>query len=209
MAARSRVVAARSRDTRERSHETRERSQVTRERSRVEAARSRVVRERSHPTREGAHVAAALPRLKRAPPRGVGALVGGARAWRVDVRKLAFVVLECGAFGVEYAGGEGRMAEDWKNKLFFGDNLSILRSSVATESVDLIYLDPPFNSAANYNVLFKEQSGQQSAAQITAFEDTWHWSPEAEMAFHDLRDYAPEDLLNLMTAMRGFWAEHV
>jgi site-specific DNA-methyltransferase (adenine-specific) len=99
------------------------------------------------------------------------------------------------------------MGDDWKNKLYFGDNLSILRKHVAAESVDLIYLDPPFNSAANYNLLFKEQSGAQSAAQITAFEDTWHWGAEAEAAFHDLRDYAPEDLLNLMTAMRGFLGE--
>jgi len=57
---------------------------------------------------------------------------------------------------------------DWKNKLFFGDNLGILRTHVATESIDLIYLDPPFNSSATYNVLFKENSGEESAAQITA-----------------------------------------
>ena len=61
---------------------------------------------------------------------------------------------------------------DWKNRLYFGDNLKILREHVADESVDLIYLDPPFNSNANYNVLFKEKSGEESAAQITAFEDT-------------------------------------
>jgi site-specific DNA-methyltransferase (adenine-specific) len=48
---------------------------------------------------------------------------------------------------------------NWKNKLYFGDNLGILREHVATESVDLIYLDPPFNSSATYNVLFKEKSG--------------------------------------------------
>jgi site-specific DNA-methyltransferase (adenine-specific) len=61
---------------------------------------------------------------------------------------------------------------DEKNKLYFGDNLKILRDHVADASVDLIYLDPPFNSSANYNVLFKEKSGEESAAQITAFEDT-------------------------------------
>ena len=61
------------------------------------------------------------------------------------------------------------------NKLYFGDNLDILRQHVADESVDLIYLDPPFNSNATYNVLFREKSGEQSAAQITAFDDTWHW----------------------------------
>ena len=58
--------------------------------------------------------------------------------------------------------------QDSTNKLYFGDNLDILRQHVADESVDLIYLDPPFNSNATYNVLFREKSGEQSAAQITA-----------------------------------------
>jgi site-specific DNA-methyltransferase (adenine-specific) len=61
---------------------------------------------------------------------------------------------------------------DWKNRLYFGDNLDILRREVPDASVDLIYLDPPFNSNATYNVLFKEKSGEESAAQIMAFEDT-------------------------------------
>ena len=60
----------------------------------------------------------------------------------------------------------------WKNQLYFGDNLDILRTYVPTDSVDLIYLDPPFNSKATYNVLFQEKSGDKSAAQITAFEDS-------------------------------------
>jgi 16S rRNA G966 N2-methylase RsmD len=60
---------------------------------------------------------------------------------------------------------------DGKNKLYFGDNLKILREYVPDASVDLTYLDPPFNSSATYNVLFKEKSGEESAAQITAFED--------------------------------------
>ena len=64
----------------------------------------------------------------------------------------------------------------WKNQLFFGDNLEILRGNhIPVGSVDLIYLDPPFNSNATYNILFAEKSGEKSAAQITAFEDTWHW----------------------------------
>jgi len=75
---------------------------------------------------------------------------------------------------------------DWKNKLYFGDNLDILREHVADESVDLIYLDPPFNSNANYNVLFKEKSGEESAAQITAFEDTWQRSLEAEAVHKEI-----------------------
>ena len=70
------------------------------------------------------------------------------------------------------------LAMDWKNKLYFGDNLSILRNCVADASVDLIYLDLPFNSNSNSNVLFKEKSGGESAAQITAFDDTLEWSQE-------------------------------
>ena len=70
--------------------------------------------------------------------------------------------------------------DTWKNQLFFGDNLEILRSGrIPVGSVDLIYLDPPFNSNATYNILFAEKGGEKSAAQITAFEDTWQWGPEA------------------------------
>src|SRR5215207_4972420 len=76
---------------------------------------------------------------------------------------------------------------DWKNQLYYGDNLRVLREEIADESVDLVYLDPPFNSAANYNVLFREASGEQSAAQITAFEDTWHWTQESEAAYQELQ----------------------
>ena len=59
------------------------------------------------------------------------------------------------------------------NRLFYGDNLDVLRQHVANESVDLVYLDPPFNSNASYNVLFAERDGTQAAAQIKAFEDTY------------------------------------
>ena len=62
------------------------------------------------------------------------------------------------------------MADDWENKLYFGDNLDIMRECIDDESIDLIYLDPPFNSKATYNVLFAEKNGTQSEAQITAFE---------------------------------------
>ena len=58
------------------------------------------------------------------------------------------------------------------NNLYYGDNLDILREHIADESIDLIYLDPPFNSQANYNVLFRAPTGEQSRAQIEAFEDT-------------------------------------
>ena len=96
------------------------------------------------------------------------------------------------------------MTSDWKKKLYFGDNISILREHVQDDSVDLIYLDPPFNSAANYNVLFQEKSGERSAAQIAAFEDTWHWSQETEATFHDIVTNTPERLVKLVEAMRSF-----
>lgn len=73
------------------------------------------------------------------------------------------------------------------NTLFYGDNLDILRRYVPDASVDLIYLDPPFNSARNYNVLFKDDRGQDSEAQIVAFEDTWTWTAEAALLFDELR----------------------
>jgi site-specific DNA-methyltransferase (adenine-specific) len=61
------------------------------------------------------------------------------------------------------------------NKRYFGDNLHVMRTHIADASVDLIYLDPPFKSNQDYNILFVEQDGTRSAAQIKAFEDTWRW----------------------------------
>ncbi|MDD5765899.1 MAG: DNA methyltransferase [Candidatus Marinimicrobia bacterium] len=72
------------------------------------------------------------------------------------------------------------------NTLYYGDNLPILKKHFPSESVDLIYLDPPFNSNRNYNVLFKDESGTEADAQITAFEDTWHWTQDAERLYHDV-----------------------
>jgi|GEM_PF-1033626 len=69
------------------------------------------------------------------------------------------------------------------NLLYYGDNLDILRRYIRDESVDLIYLDPPFKSNQDYNVLFKERNGKESAAQIHAFEDTWHWDESAALAY--------------------------
>lgn len=71
-------------------------------------------------------------------------------------------------------------------KLFQGDNLVALRQSFADQSVDLIYLDPPFNSAADYNVLFRDHGNQQDSAQILAFTDTWKWGSDGEQALLDL-----------------------
>jgi len=71
-----------------------------------------------------------------------------------------------------------------RNTLFYGDNLPILREYIPSESIDLIYLDPPSNSNRSYNVLFKNESGSSSEAQITAFDDTWHWGETAEETYH-------------------------
>jgi hypothetical protein len=81
---------------------------------------------------------------------------------------------------------EGRMKTPSANTLYYGDNLDILRKYVADESVDLVYLDPPFNSNANYNVLFKAPGGEGSQSQIEAFEDSWHWNTTAERAFDEV-----------------------
>ncbi|MCL5736949.1 MAG: restriction endonuclease [Actinobacteria bacterium] len=72
------------------------------------------------------------------------------------------------------------------NLLYYGDNLDVLRRHVKDETVDLVYLDPPFNSNATYNVLFAEQSGERAAAQIKAFEDTWRWDQEAAREFEEV-----------------------
>ncbi len=94
------------------------------------------------------------------------------------------------------------------NTLYFGDNLDILREYVPDESVDLIYLDPPFNSNATYNVLFKEASGEGSAAQIHAFDDTWHWDIESERAYREVVQNGPKKLGDLLGAMRSFLGQN-
>lgn len=100
------------------------------------------------------------------------------------------------------------MSDGWKNKLYFGDNLDILRRFVPDESVDLIYLDPPFNSNATYNVLFAEQSGERSAAQIKAFDDTWHWGIESEAMYHEVVTQGPKKLADLLQALRAFLGQN-
>src|SRR5712691_7375720 len=72
------------------------------------------------------------------------------------------------------------------NFLYYGDNQDILRRYVGDETVDLIYLDPPFKSNQDYNVLFAEQNGTRSAAQIKAFEDTWRWDRAAARSFQEV-----------------------
>lgn len=90
-----------------------------------------------------------------------------------------------------------------QNHLYYGDNLTILRERIPDESVDLVYLDPPFNSKKSYNVLFRNQEGEDSAAQIRAFDDTWHWSPEVDEQFRYLIEGgAPPDVATAIGAMR-------
>ena len=71
-------------------------------------------------------------------------------------------------------------------KLYYGDNLEIMRNHIKDESIDLIYLDPPFNSQSNYNVLFKEKSGELSVSQIKAFSDFWHWDLQSSLTYDEL-----------------------
>ena len=91
-----------------------------------------------------------------------------------------------------------------KNTLFYGDNLAILREYIADESVDLIYLDPPFNSKRTYNVLFKNESGKESKAQIAAFDDTWHWDRVAEENYYELVTDAPASVGKMIGSLREF-----
>jgi len=94
------------------------------------------------------------------------------------------------------------------NALYYGDNLDVLRESIASESVDLVYLDPPFNSNANYNVLFRSPTGSGSQAQIEAFEDTWHWGQEAEGAFDLVMRSGNTDAADLLRSMRSFLGDN-
>ena len=94
------------------------------------------------------------------------------------------------------------------NKLYFGDNLDILREHIADESVDLIYLDPPFNSNRDYSAFFKTPKGHTSAAQIEAFLDSWHWGEQAEREFNDLLHQPNTDVAELMEALRRFLKEN-
>jgi site-specific DNA-methyltransferase (adenine-specific) len=89
------------------------------------------------------------------------------------------------------------------NTLFYGDNLPILREYIADESIDLVYLDPPFNSNRSYNVLFKDEGGRESESQITAFDDTWHWNRAAEETYYQLVNQAPLRVASMIDALHG------
>lgn len=96
-----------------------------------------------------------------------------------------------------------------KGKLYYGDNLEVLREHIPSESVDLIYLDPPFNSNATYNVLFKSpKTGEGADSQIKAFDDTWHWGEDDAIAVNELMHSGHEDIANLIQALRRFLGEN-
>ena len=93
------------------------------------------------------------------------------------------------------------------NTLFYGDNLQVLRDHIPDASVDLVYLDPPFNSNTSYNVLFREKSGEDSPAQIKAFTDTWEWTLETERTFEQdiiLHPGTPAAVKDMIAAFRQF-----
>ena len=93
-----------------------------------------------------------------------------------------------------------------KNTLYFGNNLAILRNHISDDSVDLVYLDPPFKSNQDYNILFREQDGTRAAAQIKAFDDTWEWNTASAAAFQEIVDRGGDVSLVMQafrTAMGG------
>lgn len=90
------------------------------------------------------------------------------------------------------------------NALYYGDNLEILQRYIKDESIDLVYLDPPFKSNQDYNVLFAEQDGSRSAAQIKAFGDTWRWDQGSAHAYQDVVENGPQDVSKVMQAFRTF-----
>jgi site-specific DNA-methyltransferase (adenine-specific) len=94
------------------------------------------------------------------------------------------------------------------NRLYYGDNLAVLRAQVEDASVDLVYLDPPFNSNATYNILFRSPAGAQADAQIEAFEDSWHWNDSAEDAFDQVARSGNTKAFDLLNAMRAFLGEN-
>ena len=94
------------------------------------------------------------------------------------------------------------------NRLYYGDNLAVLREQIADESVDLIYLDPPFNSNAGYNVLFKSASGAGADASIEAFDDTWTWGEASQHALMDIASGTNRPLQVMMNAMHSAIGEN-
>jgi site-specific DNA-methyltransferase (adenine-specific) len=94
------------------------------------------------------------------------------------------------------------------NTLFYGDNLDIMRRYIADACVDLVYLDPPFNSRRDYNVLFRDERGEESEAQIKAFTDTWHWNLKTKEAYDDLKMHAPHQVSKMIVALKDIIGEN-
>lgn len=94
------------------------------------------------------------------------------------------------------------------NTLYYGDNLDILKRYIDNDSIDFIYLDPPFNSNANYNVLFAEQNGTKAESQMQAFEDYWHWNKSSIAAYQDVAENGPEKVSQAMQAFRLLLGEN-
>jgi len=90
------------------------------------------------------------------------------------------------------------------NTLYYGDNLDILRNYIKNESLDLIYLDPPFNSKRDYNVLFTNPNGTDSTSQMHAFEDTWNWGDQAEKTFLEIQQNCSSKLIEMLTSFIDF-----
>lgn len=97
-----------------------------------------------------------------------------------------------------------------KNHLYFGDNLEVLRQYVGDESVDLVYLDPPFNSKRNYSVIFSRAGGQEpdNTAQIDAFEDTWRWTHQTEVQYAEFMTSGPGNVADVLAAFRAMLGEN-
>jgi adenine specific DNA methylase Mod len=99
----------------------------------------------------------------------------------------------------------------FQNKLQYGDNLDVMRENIASASVDLVYLDPPFNSNRSYNVIFGRHAstGNGAAAQIQAFDDTWHWTPTTEDQYgHYVAGGLPNPVADALTAFRTLLGEN-
>ena len=94
-----------------------------------------------------------------------------------------------------------------KNKLYYGDNLDVLRRYIQDESVDLVYLDPPFKSDQDYNVLFAEQDGSRAAAQIKAFGDMWQWDEASAQAYQEVVE-AGGQVSQVLQSFRGFLGDN-
>lgn len=103
-------------------------------------------------------------------------------------------------------GGMAPLSDE--GTLYYGDNLDVLRRYVADESVDLVYLDPPFNSNQDYNVLFAESTGDRSAAQVKAFEDTWHWDEASARAYQEVVTGDNDRVARAMEAFRALLGEN-